>query len=201
MRRLAFAAAMAVFSVVPAKADVVDYAELFGGLTFDPSQDVNGVSTDVDTGFNVGGSLGWNLSPQFALEADFFFTSSDYDLAAPADGSLESFSFMANAVWNIDMGSGCRPYIGAGVGGVQLRFTDGVTSFGDPYTGDADIVFGYQGFAGVAVNVDNNIDFIAEYRYQGADDANGTFTVLGVPTPVDFEYSSHNLTAGFRFNL
>jgi opacity protein-like surface antigen len=201
MKRLAFAAAMAVFAVAPAKADVVDYAELFGGLTFDPSQDVNGISYDLDTGFNVGGALGWNLSPQFALEADFFFTTADYDLAAPADGTLESFSFMANAVYNIDMGSRFRPYIGAGVGGVQLRFTDGVTSGGDPYTGDSDIVFGYQGFAGFAINVDNNIDFIAEYRYQGAGDANGSFTSLGVAYPLEFEYSSHNLSAGLRFNL
>jgi opacity protein-like surface antigen len=202
MKRLALAAVLAVLSIASAKADVVDYAELFGGVTFAPDQDVNGVSYDLDTGYNVGGAFGWNLSPAFALEADFLFTSSDYDLAPPADGGLDTFSFMANAVWNIDAGGGFRPYLGAGAGGIQLNFTDGVSSGGAPYIGDSDIVFGWQGFAGFAVNVDNNIDFIAEYRYQGAEDGEGAVTnLLGVSSPLVFEYSSHNVMAGFRFNI
>jgi opacity protein-like surface antigen len=201
MKRLAMAAALAVLSVVPARADVVDYAELFGAVNFGIDQDINSINYDMDTGYGVGGAFGWNLSPQFALEADFFFTSADYDFPSPAEGALESFSFMANAVYNIDMGSSFRPYIGAGVGGVQLNFTDGITTLSVPYTGVTDTVFGWQGFAGFAVNIDDNIDFIAEYRYQGAEDGEGTSFVGGVPTAAEFSYSSHNVLAGFRFNL
>ena len=201
MKKFVLAAAFAVAAAVPAQADLLDYAELFGGATFSPDLEFAGADRDLETGYNVGGSFGWWLGPQFALEMDFFFTSSDYDLAAPDEGTLESFTFMGNAIYNFaDIGSGFRPYVGAGVGGAQLRVSDGVLG-GLPFIGDSEIVFAWQALAGVAINVDQNIEFIAEYRYQSASDADVTLTFVGGPMPTDIEYASHSLTAGFRFNI
>lgn len=201
MKKILAAAALAALSAVPAQADIFDYAELFGGVTFEPDLGVNGVDTSLETGYNVGGSLGWMVSPQFAVEADFFFTAADYDILAPAESSLESFSFMLNALYHFDAGSGVKPYIGAGAGGVQLRFTDGTTSGGAPYTGDTDTVFGYQGIAGVAFEAEEKLDVFIEYRYQGAEDAEGAIRSGIILAPIEWEYESHNVTAGFRFRL
>lgn len=200
MKKFVLAAAFAVAAAVPAQADILDYAELFGGVTFEPSSlDFAGASRDMETGYNVGGSFGWWLDPRFSVEMDFFFTSADYDLAAPNDATLESFTFMANAVYHFDdIGSGFRPFLGAGVGGAQLRVSDGILG-GFGYTGDTDTVFAWQALAGFLINVDTNIDFVAEYRYQGASDGDVQLTFIGGPVPSDVEYSSHNLSAGFRF--
>ncbi len=200
MKKFVLAAAAAVGLAAPAHADILDYAELYGGATFLPDLEFAGADRDLEVGYNVGGSLGWNVGPQFDVEMDFFFTSSDYDLAAPDEATLESFTFMGNAIYHFnDVGSGFRPYIGAGLGGAQLRVSDGVLG-GTAFIGDSEIVFAWQAFAGFAINVDKNIDFFAEYRYQGASDADVTLHFPGpVNTPTDIEYQSHNVSAGFRF--
>ncbi len=201
MKKVLAAAALAALSAVPAQADIFDYAELFGGVTFQPDLGVNGTDTSLETGYNVGGSLGWMLSPQFAIEADFFFTAADYDVPAPLEGSLESFSFMLNALYHFDAGSGLKPYVGAGAGGVQLRFVDGIGVGPVAFTGDTDTVFGYQGIVGIAFEAEEKLDVFIEYRYQGADDAEGAVFNGIVLTPIEWGYESHNVTAGFRFRL
>lgn len=189
MKKFALAAAFAVVFIVPVKADVVDYAELYGGVTQDPDLGAPPPNEfEMDVGFNVGGALGWNLSPLFSVEVDFFYTDSDFK---GFDESVESFSAMVNGFYHIDMGSSWRPYVGAGAGVVQVKETDRVLN-----DSDTDSVFGYQAMVGVLRNVDNNIDWLVEYRYQGAEDA-----TVSVPTPFTQEYSSHNLSTGFRINI
>lgn len=198
MKKFVLAAAFAAAGAVPAQADILDYAELFGGATFHSDLELAGVDRDLDTGFNVGGSFGWWVGPQFSVEMDFFYTDADYDLGTD-DSSLESFSFMGNAIYHFsDIGSGFRPYVGAGLGGVQVHVSDGVLG-GLPFTGDSEIVFGWQVLGGFAINIDNNIDFIAEYRYQDASDADLVLHFAGVPSPAETEYASHSVSAGFRF--
>jgi len=110
---------------------------------------------------------------------------------------------MANAYWSFDCGGKWRPFIGAGIGGVQVTATDNHVIPGTTIIGDSDIVFGYQAMAGVAIPVADSIDFLAQYRYQAADDADLTLTFSPPGTKVSYsqEYQSHNLSVGFRFNL
>lgn len=201
MKKVALAAAMALALGGTAKADIFDYAELFGGATIEPSLSQGSTTIDMSTGVNVGAALGWNFGPNISVEAEGLYTSSDFD-SPTVKAELETFSFMANAYWAFDIGSRWKPYVGAGVGGVAVTVTDGsvvgVTTFG----GDSKVVFGYQAMAGVTIPVAANIDFLAEYRYQGAQDASITLLspTLG-PNTFDQEYKSSNLSAGFRFHL
>jgi opacity protein-like surface antigen len=196
MKRVALAAAMALaLGGTAAKADMFDYAELQGGVTF------ASVDHDTDTGFNVGGALGWGLSPELALEADFLFTQSGLEGTPITDSNLESFTFMANLLWSFDMNSNWHPYIGVGLGGAQITVSDG--TFGvTPVIGDSDVVFAWQAIIGANVPVAERISLLIEYRYQGSSDADLTLTdPLGGGIPISQDYQSHNLSAGFRFHL
>ena len=199
MKRIALAGAIALALGGTASADVFDYAKLFGGVTMEPPLD-SPAPNDMQTGLNAGGALGWNFSPEVSAEVEGFFTQSQYD---GTDAALETFSFMANAYWSFDCGGKWRPYIGAGIGGVQVTATDNHVIPGTTIIGDSDIVFGYQAMAGVTIPVADSIDFLAQYRYQAADDADLTLTFSPAGGTVSYsqEYRSHNLSAGFRFNL
>lgn len=204
MKRIALAAAMALALGGTAKADLFDYAELMGGLTMAPELATSGFDGDIETGLNVGGSLGWNLAPELSLEVEGFYTSSNMAGPLITGAHLETFSFMTNLLWSFDCGGKWRPYIGAGLGGAQVTVTDGNFNFlgTTAFTGDSDIVFAYQGFGGVSIPFDDSLAIFIEYRYQAADDADLTITNnIGGQISISQEYQSHNLSAGLHISL
>lgn len=204
MKKVALAAAMALALGGTAKADMFDYAELFGGGTMAPELSTSGFEGDMKTGMNVGASLGWKLAPEFALEVEGFYTASNFEGPLITESSLETFTFMANAFWSFDCGEGWRPYIGAGLGGAQITVTDGDFNFFGTtrFNGDADVVFAWQAMGGFTVPVAEGIDILAEYRYQSAEDADLTLTANGGgQITIQQEYRSHNLSLGFRFGM
>jgi len=185
MKKLAYAAVAALLIAAPVRADVVDYAELFGGASMSPDLGWGSGSYEMDTGFNLGASLGWNVAPNISVEAEFYYDQSDYSCCAP--NNLESFSMMANGFYNFPTTMSVRPYVGAGIGYMQLTYDS------PPDYQLSDWVFAYQGIAGLDIPADGNLDFILEYRYRGSNDAeDGGLT---------FEYESHALSAGIRINL
>jgi OOP family OmpA-OmpF porin len=203
MKKVALAVAMALALGGTAKADLFDYAELFGGGTMEPELSTSGFEGDMQTGYNVGAALGWKLAPEFALEIEGFYTASNFEGPLITQSSLETFTFMANAFWTFD-GGGWSPYIGAGLGGAQINVTDGNFNFfgTTPFQGDADVVFAWQAMGGFTVPVAEGIDMLAEYRFQSAEDADLTLIANGGGTlPIQQEYKSHNVSIGFRFNM
>ena len=191
MKKSILAAALLAAAAVPAHADVVDYVELFGGVTQSP--DLGSpppAEFEMEPGYNVGGAFGWNFEQCFSAELEFFFTDADFE---GFDNSVESFTDMVNGFYHFqDVGYSLRPYIGAGAGFAQVKFSDESLS-----VSDTDTVFAYQAMLGILHKVEENVDLIVEYRYQGANDAN---LDIGFG-PFDQEYESHSLSAGFRFNL
>jgi opacity protein-like surface antigen len=169
-----------------AKADLFDYAKLYGGATIAPELEWCGPvcsDYDMDTGFNVGGALGWDVAPEFSVEVDFMYTQSAYSCC---DTRLETFSAMVNGIWHFDIDSKWKPYVGAGLGGVQSIY-----EFGSGNSDD--FVFGAQGLVGVAIPIAERVDLMFEYKYQWADDANDD--------GLTWEYKSHNLNGGLVFHL
>src|SRR5882757_1481821 len=148
MRVLVWAVAGALALGTSAQAALVDYAELFGGVTIEPPLTWNSSQYDMDSGLNFGGALGWDVAPELSVEVEGMYTKSNYSCCARR---LETMSVMVNGVWHFDVGSAWKPYIGAGIGGVQSTF--------DYVAGnESDFVFGYQGFAGMAIPLNSDLD-------------------------------------------
>lgn len=190
MKRLLAAASLAALCGMPARADIVDYAKLLGGIQIDATADSDCCGEfDMATGYNVGGGLGWNVGTNLAVEADFFYAEADRDDLSGA--SIETFSFMGNLIYNFGIAEKTNVYLGAGLGGVQTKYVF------KPFGSDSDVVFGYQGIVGISTSVDDKIDGFVEYRYQSADSAD---VDIGLG-PFTLDTQTHNLSAGLRFNM
>ena len=184
MKKLILAAGVAALAVVPAKADIFEYAQLVGGVTQSPDLGFDGVDYEMEVGYNVGGGFGWNFGPNITAGADFFFTSSDYKGFST---SLESFSAMVDGRYSFDMGD-CKPYLGAGIGAVQVHYSNAGNASGSEWA------FGYQLEAGTLIATGEKWDVIVGYRFQSAEDV----TIGANP---GIEYQSHNVSVGLNFAL
>jgi opacity protein-like surface antigen len=191
MKKIALAAAMSIALAGVAKADWVDYVAVGGGYTQAPDLGYDNNSLKMDYGFHGGIMAGWNQSEDISLAADVMFTQSEYD---GFSDDLQSISFMLDAIYTCDTGEFWHPFIGAGAGGVYLRFhnvdLDSVL-LGGADTG-TDVVFGYQGMAGVSFDVDEKHAIYVGYRYQTSSDA----SIKGH----DVEYTTHNISVGVLFD-
>ena len=182
MRKLLLAAVAALALGGTAHADILDYAAIYGGYTADPNLTIDGASFSMDHGYNVGAAFGWDVTSNFSFGVDLMYTNSDYKIFP---GKLETFSVMGTAYYNFDIGSKWRPFVGAGIGGVQ----ESVTALSG-----SDFVFGYQGVAGVSYPLAEKTAVVLAYKYQGASD--GSINPFN-----NIWYQSHNISAGLIFNL
>lgn len=115
----------------------------------------------VDTGYNVGGQLGYRFD-NFRVEAEASYIS--HSVLGLADFNV--FTLMANGYYDINFGSKFVPYVGAGIG--WARFTSNVVS-------SADNEFAYQGIVGANYNITNNFAIGANYHIVSWTNNNGLY--------------------------
>ncbi|MFM9864023.1 MAG: outer membrane protein [Micropepsaceae bacterium] len=113
------------------------YVSVFGGANFQPDQSQSFYSSsftlDPDTGFVLGGTVGTRLTnwaKGLRAEVEFGYrrndvagawTSSYGTTGGYIDANMSTFAIMANAWYDIDIGSKVRPYVGGGVGWARTR--------------------------------------------------------------------------------
>jgi len=190
MRKLLLLSAFAALGAVPAHAGET-YGKLFGGVVFDRDYDVETVppggpavgDLGTDTGFDVGGALGYQITDMFAIEGEIAYRLNSIDAAtiaivpAPADPDLSALSFMANGVFTAPSAYGLTPYVGAGAGTARVGGL-----------GEHDFVFACQAFGGVKTNITDRISAGVEYRYFAAPDA----PYPGAGGALDIDYATHS---------
>ena len=132
-----------------------------------------GGDLDYDTGYLLGAALGYLITPNFALELEYAYRDADAELSSTAfdgveretfteDGSVSSNAVMVNALYRFDpMGAtgAVQPYVGGGIGGVQVDFD------GD----ETDTEFAYQVMAGVSYALNPNWSLYGEGRWFSTD--------------------------------
>lgn len=130
-------------------------------------------------------------------EVNFRRNSADQFNNANSDGRLNSWGLMGNMIWEYDNPSGIYPYIGGGIGGARVSAND-FSNLGGAALDDSDIVFAYQGLAGVAFALNPNLSLTAEYKYFRTSDpefrnANNA--------RVTMNYASHTALVGLRYRF
>lgn len=145
------------------------YGSFFGGVNLlgeVESEEFLGysVDTEFDTGFVVGGTIGYELDPSIRVEGEFAFRSNDVDQATfntpfgsttyDVEGEAEILSLMANAWYDFDLGSGFQPFVGGGLGMAKVEVDS-----------EDDTVFAFQAGAGVSYPLSGGIEITGEYRF------------------------------------
>lgn len=202
--------AVAALTALPGVAQAQWYMGADAGVNFLQDGDVKGEgSTDTvksgsDTGYavQVHGGYGFKASsfgtPR--LEGELAYRSSGLKSLTDVDGKLSghtsSLSLMANGVYQFLPKSKWHPFVGAGIGmsriGADWQSVDG------KLVDDTDIVFAYQGFAGVSYDMAKNWELSAQYRYFGTQDPEFKASDGG---KFKGEYSSHAILAGFTYKF
>ncbi len=156
------------------------YIKAFGGATWPSSDDeslrtngnkVGRADISYDTGYTLGVAAGWSATPNVGFEFEYAYRNADYSGDATVngdrtdvDGTAKANSLMVNAIYNFDpMGASAAvvPYLGAGIGAVQLDYE------GDKSTWD----FGYQVMAGVGYQVAPQWTIYGEGRWFATSEA------------------------------
>ncbi|MDY6943249.1 MAG: outer membrane beta-barrel protein [Pseudomonadota bacterium] len=215
-RRIIAGIAVASFAAAPAAMAIEGpYVSAKGIVSFADDSDwtflsgfgpvpVDGtVESDYDTGYGVALAIGRGTASGFRVEGEVIYQTSDIDdgrLGAveldTLNGDVSQWGFMGNAYYDFNTGGSVMPYIGAGIGGVQLS--------ADVNLGDIDIidddatVFAYQLTAGLGFELSPNVMLTAAYRYQATEDTEFTDEAGG---DVEFDWASHNLDIGLLFTF
>lgn len=144
----------------------------FGGLT-------SGNKIRYDVGFGLDAAVGYAFNKYVAAELETGWTWNGIDSIEGLqvdDTSISTIPILANVVLQYPIPRTLVvPYIGAGVGGAGTIFdTDGVfyqtSSGGLGFIGtSSDFVFAYQGFAGVRIKVNDQMQFGVAYKYYATD--------------------------------
>lgn len=104
------------------------YAKIFGGANFLQTETHGGIKSHYQSGYIVGGSLGYRWCYGISLEAEYAFRRNAFKSihffgrTFSMHGHFQSSSYMANLLWDLPLYSwecnfwGIQPCIGAGIG-------------------------------------------------------------------------------------
>ena len=150
---------------------------------------IGGVSINrsFNSGFNVGARAGYQTGP-WRFEGEYSYRENGSNLTRFGNrfnGTLDTNSFMANGIYDFNVGWPVTPHIGMGIGVAELN-----GNLNGPAIGyrskTSDAVFAYQAIAGVRYMINPALAFDLDYRYRGSADATyhaRAFTVGGVAFP------------------
>ena len=165
------------------------YVSLHAGATFpesadsvfDPGLPTQGtIVTEGDTGYRVGGALGYSFGRYFSVEGEYAYGENDLDtlnsnlIGVPlaATGTASAQTYMANAYLSLPTGA-WRPYVGGGIGQAHVEADNAgfanVLVTADK-TNDSDNAFAWQLMAGVGYQIAPNLELGARYRYLNIDE-------------------------------
>lgn len=226
-----FAAAATVAIAPAANAYEGLYGAIGAGLTYmAPDLDFkstapafsSGFHSDLDykNGIGVYTALGYAYGNAWRGELEFSYRANDVRQLAgdglgfngwpegTLEGEVKSYSFMANLIRDFDFGSNVvKPYLGAGIGfsrvkaemsGLNPVAIPGLTTMA---IDDGDIAFAYQGIAGLAFSLAENLVLDVSYRYFATHNTDFVGTVGAASSTFSTDYRSHNVFAGLRWNF
>jgi len=174
------------------------YGYLGAGYNLPEDSGFSGASAgdiSYDGGIGVLGALGYDYGDWFRTEVELGLRSNDVDDVTPpgtGSGDTDVFSTMLNLIFTAPTDSIFEPYIGGGVG--FGRIDRDVSAPGVDFD-DSDFLLAYQGLAGIAFEVQENLDFDISYRYFRTQDQD----IITPGGEVEAEYAAHGVFAGVRW--
>jgi OOP family OmpA-OmpF porin len=180
------------------------YLGLGAGANFARDADVSGAGISTETEFDNGwaglGTIGYGFGNGLRLEFELGYRDNDIDNVrgvTGASGSVNVWSGMINALYDVPTGWAITPYVGAGIGYARVK-ADNVAVSGTAIMDDSDNVFAYQGILGAAYALTQNLKLGLDYRYFATLDPEFS---TSVGTTVDSEYAAHTVMLGLRWEF
>lgn len=227
LRTTLFAAAATLAIAPAANAYQGLYGAIGAGLNYhQPDQDgefsgaVAGADTEIDydNGIGVYTTLGFAYGNGWRTELEYSYRDNDarhitsdgagFSGFTDVNGGVEAHAVMVNVLRDFETGNNVTPYLGAGFGAASLNaeyFGDSGPNAAFGLTpiaiNDNNKSFAYQGIAGLAVDLAENLVLDLSYRYFATLNAEFTGTVNGNPIGLQQDFDTHSVFAGLRWNF
>lgn len=193
----------------------IDDVDALYTRTFDNSLAAsNAIEATFDDGWAVFASVGYAFQNQWRVEGEFGYRTNDvaarwlgFDSFRQLSGSVDEFSLMANALYDIALGERLTLTLGAGAGGDHVQLDGVITGSGGPAPiDDEDWRFAAQGLAGLSYKLSPRLALTMTYRYlhvsAPAFSQSGFVSVFPTSQTVGFDdLAKHSVSAGLRFDL
>ncbi len=192
-------------------ASAQSYLSLGVGLTSLDETDIRvspgTVTTDYNRGEGLRAAYGYQFT-SFRAEIEIARYENDVDNHAlngeqltGAKGEASALALMANVYFDFDTGSQFTPYVGAGLGNIDLDFSSYGVDAIPVVLNDDDAVLGYQFMLGAAYELSETTSLFGEYRYIAADEATvqTSFETGGVETGIDYDASVLQFGVNLQF--
>jgi opacity protein-like surface antigen len=168
----------------------------------------NGETLSFETGLAANVGIGYNLNRWLAAEFETGFNVHHIDrlgnVRYNGDAGLYQTPLLLNVIGQYRNKTGLVPFIGAGAGGsLQIFLADDLRTSNLYLDGTAsDLVFAWQGFAGVKLELGQHIGIGITYRYREVDPT--TWDVSGFFNDSEISFgklTNHSLTADFHYRF
>jgi len=164
---------------------------------------------EFSNGWAVIGALGYQMGNGFRVELEPGYRRNSADSTTTnvgdrdADGRLSALSLMTNAIYELPLTFGLRPYLGVGIGGARLSadFSIPNVAGADLSVDDEDWVFAYQGIAGLGFALSDTVTLGIDYRYFKTQDPEFNSNRAGAGGKWEGEYASHTILASLRYSF
>jgi OmpA-OmpF porin, OOP family len=193
------------------------YVNLHGGPRYledaNLSRDPHGGPLDVgrlhfdNIGGTVGIAGGYDWDNGLAVESEFAYRRNGLDHdefhgdSTDLDGTLSSYTLLANLYYRLDTGTDFTPYVGGGVGISLLDLDMKRGNEGRFHALDTDTQFAYQGIAGLAYAVAPHWSVGVEYRFFGTQDPSFIDHPDGNRVWTETVYHAHELLFGISYSF
>lgn len=173
------------------------------GIGFDAPN--NGWRQKQDLGYGVLGQVGYGFGP-VRLEGELGFRRNDLSTFSNSDGDLSpngsigGISGMANIYYDFNTGTRFTPYLGGGIGGLDLS-ANHIAAGGVGVSDDSRLAFAYQGIAGISYAVDEALSIKADYRYLRTADESLQLESSYGGGRASAAYASHAIMIGFTYKF
>jgi outer membrane protein OmpA-like peptidoglycan-associated protein len=162
------------------------------------------VKSSYNTGYNIGGFVGWDLKP-IRIEGELVYRDNDVDKVTPqgfptlnGHGDVSSLAGMANGYYDFQVDWPVTPYVGLGIGAARVH-PHNVGAAALPVTvHDNDIEFAYQGIVGVSYSISPQFSLSADYRYFSTLDPSYRNSLGQLKTT---EYHTHNVMLALTYHF
>lgn len=121
-------------------------------------------SYEADTGYYVGGVVGYKFDSGLRTEFEVSFRENSYDYIRGIEVDHRALSGMVNVLYDFSVGEGLSLALGGGAGASRISWVSSL-----PSVDGRDVVFAYQGIAEFEAMVDDNVGVVVGYNYFVAD--------------------------------
>jgi outer membrane protein OmpA-like peptidoglycan-associated protein len=167
-----------------------------GGLVFGYSYE-NGLRPELELDYRENDLKSIHLEPTGLLGGVLTPGGSD---ASGVKGKEDAETAMANLWFDFFKSSAFHPYIGGGVGAARVEMHGGGYT-GQDFRNDSDIVFAYQGGAGLGVDLGDHWTLSLDYRHLETMRAKLNLLDDTPSTRVKFRYSGDSALLSLRYSF